>query len=201
MSGQPPNAELQEALLELQQYLSDSVPPLVVADSVSALMKYPPQAVIPTIRAWTAGQYRGGAGAGVPVSDYLFHALKKIHMLSEFKLVAQEPMNAYLGQLKPVVVALCPEEDREILSENLSRLGESTTTTATVSPVQQIHRQAVSESAPMASGGRAPGRSRGGRRGRRRGRRSAPGSQARRSAPRTARSPGGTGHGRSGRRR
>ncbi len=60
-------------------------------------------------------------------------------------------MNAYLGQLKPVVIALCPEEDREILSENLSRLGESTTTSSTVSPVQQIHRQAVSESAPTAS--------------------------------------------------
>jgi len=54
MTAQPPNPELQEALLELQQYLSDSVPPLVVADSVQLLMKYPPQALIPTIRAWTA---------------------------------------------------------------------------------------------------------------------------------------------------
>ena len=150
MSGQPPNAELQEALLELQQYLSDYVPPLVVADAVTLLMKYPPQAVVPTIRAWTAGQYRGGAGAGVPVSDYLFHALKKIHMMSEFKLVAQEPMNAYLGQLKPVIVALCPEEDRQILTENLSRLGDSTTT-GPVSPVQQIHRQSLGAGAPTAS--------------------------------------------------
>ncbi len=150
MSGQPPNAELNEALLELQQYLSDNVPPLVVADAISTLLKYPPQAVVPTIRAWTAGQYRGGAGGGVPVSDYLFHALKKIHLMSEFKLVAAEPLSAYLAQLKPVIIALCPEEDRPILTENLSRLGESTTT-ATVSPVQQIHRQAVTESAPTAA--------------------------------------------------
>ena len=148
MSG-PQNAELQEALLELQQYLSDNVPPLVVADSVSILMKYPPQAVLPTIRGWTAGQYRGGSGSGVPVSDYLFHALKKIHMMAEFKLVAAEPMNAYLGQLKQAVMALCPEEDRQILSENLGRLGELATTT--VSPVQQIHRQSVGAGAPMAS--------------------------------------------------
>jgi len=56
MSGQPPNAELQEAILELQQYLSDSLPPLVVADSIQLLMKYPPEAVIPTIRAWTAAR-------------------------------------------------------------------------------------------------------------------------------------------------
>jgi len=149
MSGQPQNAELQEALLELQQYLSDSVPPLVVADSVSVLMKHPPQAVLPTLRAWTAGQYRGGAGAGVPVSDYLFHALKKIHMMAEFKLVAVEPMNAYLGQLKQDVMVLCPEEDRQILGENLGRLGEVASTS--VSPVQQIHRQAGGTSATMAS--------------------------------------------------
>jgi hypothetical protein len=75
MSGQPTNPELQEALLELQQYLSDSLPPLVVADSIQLLIRYPPEIVLPTIRAWTAAQYRGGAGSSVPISDYLFHAL------------------------------------------------------------------------------------------------------------------------------
>jgi hypothetical protein len=109
MSGPPPDPELQGALLELQQYLSDAVPPLVVADSIELLMKYPPQAVLPTIRAWTGAQYRGGAGAGVPVSDYLFHALKKIHMMGEFKLVAGADERP-LGQLKPVVL---PAEDRD----------------------------------------------------------------------------------------
>ena len=63
MSGQPPNAELDEAILELQQYLSDSLPPLVVADSIQLLLKYPAEAVVPTIRAWTAAQYRGAAAA------------------------------------------------------------------------------------------------------------------------------------------
>jgi hypothetical protein len=143
MSGQPPNLppELQEAILELQQYLSDSLPPLVVADSIQLLLKYPPEAVLPTIRDWTAAQYRGGGAARLPVSDYLFHALKKIHMMSEFKLVPQEPMNAYLGQLKPIVMTICPAADREILAQNLNRLSEATTTAAAVSPVQTIHRQ------------------------------------------------------------
>src|SRR5262245_59883454 len=153
MSGQPPNTtnpnppELQEAIQELQQYLSDSVPPLVVADSIQLLLKYPPEAVLPTIRAWTAAQYRGASGGAAPVSDYLFHALKKIQMMSEFKLVPQEPMNAYLGLLKPAVMDICPAEDREILARNLSRLGEQTTTSAAVSPVQQIHRQMESTTA------------------------------------------------------
>ena len=158
MSGQPPNisSELEEAILELQQYLSDNLPPLVVADSIQLLLKYPPEAVVPTIRAWTAAQYRGGAGGRLPISDYLFHALKKIHMMSEFKLVPQEPMSAYLGQLKPIVMAICPAEDREILAQNLSRLGEATTTSTAVSPVQQIHRQmesatAASREAPTAA--------------------------------------------------
>ena len=63
----------------------------------------------------------------MPVSDYLFHALKKIHMMSEFKLVPHEPMNAYLAQLKPIVMAICPAEDREILAENLEPPRRATT--------------------------------------------------------------------------
>ncbi len=155
MSGQPPNtsSELQEAILELQQYLSDALPPLVVADSIQLLLKYPAEAVMPTIRAWTAAQYRGASGGAAPVSDYLFHALKKIHMMCEFKLVPQEPMNAYLGQLKPIVMSICPAEDRELLAQNLSRLGESTSTSSAVSPVQNIHRQM--ESSTHASSRRA----------------------------------------------
>jgi Domain of unknown function (DUF4388) len=160
MTAQPPNPELQEALLELQQYLSDSVPPLVVADSVQLLMKYPPQALIPTIRAWTAAQYRGAAASAVPLSDYLFHALKKIHMMGEFKLVAREPLEAYLGQLKQVVLAMCPDEDKAMLLENLARLGEATGTAA-ISQAATIHRQAPSESGrggPTASASAAGGR-------------------------------------------
>ena len=58
MSAEPPNPELQEALVELQQYLSDAVAPLIVADSVQLLMKYPPDVVANAIRAWTGAQYR-----------------------------------------------------------------------------------------------------------------------------------------------
>ncbi|HEX4439628.1 MAG TPA: DUF4388 domain-containing protein, partial [Thermoanaerobaculia bacterium] len=142
--------------------MSDSVPPLVVADSIQVLMKYPPQAVVPTIRTWTAAQYRGGAGSTVPISDYLFHALKKIHMMGEFRLVPREPLDAYLATLKPAVLPMCPEEDRANLMENLSHLGEQASTS--VSAVQTIYHQSQGESAPRAtrtrsapSGGEAGG--------------------------------------------
>src|SRR5437016_6086564 len=148
MSAQPPDPALQEALQELQQYLSDSVAPLIVADSMQLLLKYPAAAVATAIRGWTGAQYRGAGGRAVPVSDYLFHALKKIHMMGEFRLVPRASLDAYLEQLKPVVLGMCPEEDRSMLRENLSRLGEAP---AGASAAQTIFRQAPSEGAARAS--------------------------------------------------
>ena len=142
MTGQPPSPELEEALVELQQYLSDAVAPLIVADSVQLLMKYPPEVVANAIRAWTGAQYRRGAGAAVPISDYLFHTLKKIHMMAEFRLVPREPLEAYLAGLRPLILQLCPAEDRPMLLENLGRLGEAP---ASISQAQTIFRQAPTE--------------------------------------------------------
>ncbi len=155
MSGQPPNPELDEALIELQQYLSDAVAPLIVADSVQLLMKYPPEVVANSIRAWTGAQYRRGSAAAVPVSDYLFHTLKKIHMMAEFHLVPREPLEVYLAGLRPLILTLCPEEDRAMLLENLGRLGEAP---ASISQAQNIFRQAPTEgSGPRATASAAAG--------------------------------------------
>jgi hypothetical protein len=141
---QPPNPELDEALIELQQYLSDSLAPLIVVDSVWLLMQYPPEIVATTIQAWTGAQYRQGSGGVAPVSDYLFHCMKKIHMMGEFNLIAREPLRAYLDALKAVVLGFCPAEDRETLRENLARLEETASASTVVSPAQTILRQGVS---------------------------------------------------------
>jgi hypothetical protein len=149
MSAEPPNPELDEALVELQQYLSDAVAPLIVADSVQLLMKYPPDVVANAIRAWTGAQYRRGSAAAVPVSDYLYHTLKKIHLMAEFRLVPREPLEIYLAGLRPLILQLCPAEDRAMLIENLGRLGEAP---AMISQAQNIFRQAPTEGAgPRAS--------------------------------------------------
>jgi hypothetical protein len=144
LSAQPPNPELEEALVELQQYLSDAVAPLIVSDSVLLLMKYPPEVVANAIRTWTGAQYRRGSAAAVPISDYLYHTLKKIHLMGEFRLIAQEPLDAYLAGLRPLILQLCPAEDRAMLIENLGRLGEAT---VTISQAQNIFRQGPSASA------------------------------------------------------
>jgi hypothetical protein len=155
LSAEPPNPELQEALVELQQYLSDAVAPLIVADSVQLLMKYPPEVVANAIRAWTGAQYRRGGASAVPISDYLYHTLKKIHMMAEFRLVPREPLEVYLAGLRPLILQLCPAEDRAMLIENLGRLGEAP---ATISQAQNIFRQAPAAGAgPRASASAAAG--------------------------------------------
>ena len=122
MASQPPDrAEVEEALFELQQYLSDRIAPLMVADSIELLTRVPADLVVAQIDAWTSGQYRSGRG-GVPVSDYLFHAVQKIHMLGDFKLLPVSVLDPYVAQLKQAVLAICPEEDRELLASNLERL-------------------------------------------------------------------------------
>ncbi|MEO8431455.1 MAG: DUF4388 domain-containing protein [Acidobacteriota bacterium] len=140
MSGDTTNPEVQEALEELQQYLSDSLPPLVVAESIQVLLRYPPDLMASKIHAWTSSQYRGGAE--IPVSDYLFHAVKKIHLMGEFHLVPKGPFEAYLLELKERVLAYCPEGDRDFLRGNLSRLSEATSAMSSAAAVDVLFRQA-----------------------------------------------------------
>jgi hypothetical protein len=131
--------EVRDALTELELYLSDTLPPLVVAGSAELLLKYPPALVAARIRSWTGAQY--GKGPEAAVSDYLFHAVKKIHMLGEFRLVPREVLGGYLEGLKVLVLADCPPEDQAVLAENLQRLSETTGGgSATASPVATLQR-------------------------------------------------------------
>ena len=144
------SSEVQEALQELSQYLSDTMPPMMVAGAVDLLASQPPVLVAEQIRGWTAAQYQGRT-ASLPVSDYLFHALKKIHLLAELRLVPMDKALRLLGGILPLLETFCPEEDRGLLRDNVSRLGSVATTLT--SPVETIYRQVGSEQ-PLASRGR-----------------------------------------------
>lgn len=139
MPGETINAEVREALEELQQYLSDSLPPLVVADSIKILLRYSAELVASNIHVWTASQYRGGTE--IPVSDYIFHAVKKIQLMGEFHLVPQGPFETYLEELKERVLVYCPEADRAFLQENLARLREASSTSASTASPDLLFRQ------------------------------------------------------------
>lgn len=123
MDGVGNDPKVAEALSELQQYLSDAISPLVVADSIALLLGVPPEVVAQEIRSWTTSQHRR-LGASVPLSDYLYHAMRKLYAMGEFTLVPKEAMTAYLEPLELYVLDFCPVEDRELLRENLSHLGD-----------------------------------------------------------------------------
>ncbi|HSB35292.1 MAG TPA: hypothetical protein VLH41_00345, partial [Thermoanaerobaculia bacterium] len=149
-SAAPLGPEVREALFELQRYLSDSIAPLMVAESVEVLLDYPADLAAHEINAWTTAQFRGRMGA-LPLSDYLFHAVDKIHQLGLYKLLPLDRLGRYLDDLVTIVLSQCPEEDRDLLRANLARLGEGSTVLA--APVDVLHRQ-VGSQAPSASGGR-----------------------------------------------
>src|SRR5713226_1122561 len=155
------NPEIREAIQELQLYLSDTLPPLVVADTFKLLLEYPPELVASNINAWTAAQYRGGTE--IPVSDYLFHAIKKIQLMGEFRLVPREPFAKYLEELKTQVLNYCPEGDREFLKANLDHLAEAATVMS--SHVEVLFRQKTTgpgERRLASAGGSAAGGGSGG---------------------------------------
>jgi hypothetical protein len=158
MTAPPDNPELREALYELQQYLSDRLAPLMVADSLGMLVTLPAELTAAEIQSWISAQYHG-AGAQVPISDYLFHALRKIHVVGEFALIPAAALSAYLQQLKVLLLEFCPDADRELLRTNLARLGESAG--GPPPPVEILHRQPGGEvgglaAAPLAAEAAAP---------------------------------------------
>ena len=142
MSGGSHGIDVEEALGELRQYLSDVVAPLVVADSLHILMSQPPLLVAEEIQSWTADQFRR-TGSTVPLSDFLYHAMRKLYVVGEYKLVATEALHHYLEVLKELLLRLCPPEDRELLRENLNRLSE--TPLWIEAPVPPLHRQDLHE--------------------------------------------------------
>ena len=131
----PLDPDVREALSELQRYLADSLAPLMVADAVNLLLDYPASFAAHEIKAWTAAQFRSAEPA--PVSDYLYHAVAKIHALGQYHLVPKELLLRYLDELEPHVMLLCPEVDRHLLAENLGRLGK----TESVLPPVEIPRR------------------------------------------------------------
>ena len=140
-------ADVREALMEMQRYLSDAIAPLMVAESMTLLFDYPAELAAFEINAWTAAQFRSKMGQ-VPVSDYLFHAVDKIFQLGAYGLVPKERLREYLDELIPLVLQQAPDEDRDLLRTNLARLGEGDTLAA--SAVEVLRRQVGSQN-PLAS--------------------------------------------------
>jgi hypothetical protein len=136
--------EVQDAVFDLHQYLSDHRAPLMVADSVALLLEYPPEFLAGHIQGWVAGQM-----LTAPAADYLYHAARKIALLGEFELLSREGLSGYLQGLSAALLPFCPEADRELLRQNLQRLGKAAETPK--ASVAVLHRPSgMQEAAPPA---------------------------------------------------
>jgi hypothetical protein len=129
--------EQREALQQLQRYLSDTIAPMIFADSMDILLATPPEHVTAQVASWVASLH--GVESKLATADYLFHAAKKIHLLGELELLPRDQIAAFLRSLRPYLLIACPEGDRGSLANDfenleLSQGGEAPTT------IGHIHR-------------------------------------------------------------
>ena len=136
-----PEHELGEHLALLQRYLSDEVAPLVFSEALDALLTQTPVLVAAEVRSWVAAQYRGASP--LPVSDYLFHVVRKLHVVGELGLLPADRLRPYLLALEQLLLDQCPGEDRDGLAEDFGHLDDSQTVLA--APVQIVHRAGGAE--------------------------------------------------------
>ena len=115
-----PSDEMADALDELRKYLSDALPPLLAVDSIQQLMAVHPDLLVREIVAWAESQcsFRGAA----KLSDFLYHSIRKIHMLGEYQLISQVDLESYLKHVSPHLIAYCPPESRSALESSVKRL-------------------------------------------------------------------------------
>src|SRR5262245_10423854 len=110
----------------------------MAADSVDVLLHYPADFVAAQIQAWVAAQR-----LEAPVSDYLYHGARKIWHVAELDLLPKEPVAAFLRKLALELLNYCPDVDRDLLRENLERLGQAIA--QPVSGPGVLHRQGGDE--------------------------------------------------------
>lgn len=144
MAGQSTDQyEQREALQQLQRYLSDSIAPMIFADSMDTLLASPPELTASQIVAWVASVHHGDAE--LATADYLFHAAKKIHLLGELELMPREQIAAFLNLLRPHLLGACPEPDRGSLATDFDNLELSQGAEPSSAAVGHIHRGGGSE--------------------------------------------------------
>ena len=135
--------ELSGALEELDQYLADLLPPLVVADSIQILVNHPAEITAKAIYTWTLSHLRGDRTRSA--TDYLYHGVMKLHLIGEYKLISTETLLPFLDRLKHILLEYCPQEEREQFQLNLDRIGHARVDTS--SHLEVLFRPEASQKA------------------------------------------------------
>jgi len=132
------NEEAQAALYDLQRYLLDQIPPLTASDAVETLMGHPPELVTRQIHAWAVEQARHQEAS---LSDFLFHALRKIYVFTLLELVDREAMDAYFDRVLPQALEICPPAERDLLRTNIAAMRQSMVLGGAAPAAVQISRE------------------------------------------------------------
>ena len=128
--GTPPSAleqttpELREALDEIEMYLADRVPPLMVTDSVEVFVGAPQAEAAAQILAWS--ERARSSQPDAPLVDLLYHALHKLSVIGELDLVDNAKLLGFLHGVGAELAAACPPGlERDRFRRALARLGEA----------------------------------------------------------------------------
>jgi hypothetical protein len=137
--------ELRNALYEVDEYLDDRVPPLMVADSVVTVAGMPPADAALHVLGW-AHRQMSRVDEETTVAEVLFFALHKLAMVGELNLADKPRLIADLRAAGGFLVEACAPADRDSFRDALARLGESSV--AEMGLVQRIRAAATPRIAP-----------------------------------------------------
>ena len=115
--------DLRAALEELDLFLADRVPPLMVCDSVARFATVPLPEAAAELWGWAEGQL--SLQVLHPMVDLLFHALHKLSVVGELDLLDKNSLITFLRGVGLELAAALPPGDRERLRRALRHLGES----------------------------------------------------------------------------
>jgi Domain of unknown function (DUF4388) len=141
------DSDVREAVGDLHSYLSDQVPPLLVADAVDLLVAQPPELGADALRSWVSGQLRVGAASTSP-GVFLYHAIKKVHHLGDLKLVDVTSLRPWLEAMIDVLAAQAPLAEQDALRGQLRQATAIETSLAPAVTILQRQGMATPPSEP-----------------------------------------------------
>jgi hypothetical protein len=148
--GANPETSVLHAAQELQRYLSDEIAPMMAVEYFEELQPHPPEITARVIAQWVQAQHKAPS-ENVSTADLIFHALKKLALLSELELMQRSTAMRSLHEVSRLLINVCPADQRDGLRMRLSHLGE--TSTVLRARAEFLHREAgVEGAAPQPAG-------------------------------------------------
>jgi predicted Ser/Thr protein kinase len=117
-------ATVRAALQELEQYLLDRIPPLMVTDSLQALLALSHDEAAAQLWSWCDRLNEAQPERGA--SEALQHALRKLNVIGELELVDRQGLLAFLRAVGARLAQALPAgEGRDRFRRAIARLGEA----------------------------------------------------------------------------